>query len=496
MARQAQKAPATASLGAWLQKQTKAELVSLVTSLARSHEEVRRSLADRRAPGSGRDHAIVQSIREEITAWEEEDWGEYCGIPPQGAERLHAALKALVKAGQAAAAVELGPELAAAATRALEEEEEGESGPGLAACLDVLFKALDSLSLSPADEVEWSLDMSLADDYGLCSDRVARVWRKRHSKKEWSAVADRLAERLETAEPDEGRDYVADWLIRALDEAGRGDEIIPLCEREAPVTSNYERLVEGLMAEGRWEEARRWCRQGIEARPFDDPDIEQALFRQLLTINERSGNPPEGLSLQAEGFFAAPSASGFQALCEAAREALLGEAVEVWARHYLETGRRPGAGRRRRGDPDAAWPLPAPEVQLRPWVSAADAPMTRILIELAIAENKPDEVLKWYDHPRRQEAGFGLYYLDMLVAETVKCAHPDRAIAIWKVSAEESIARVNAQGYAAAEPYLGKMKSALIQAGRRPEWEEYFASLRERNRRRPRCLEVLDRLEG
>ena len=494
MARQADLG--TASLRVWLQKQTKAELVALVTSLAGSHEEVRRSLMDRRAPGSGRGQAIIQSIREEITSWEEEDWGEYYGMPARTTERLHAALEALVKAGQAAVAVELGPELVAAVTRALEEEEEGESGPRLASCLAVLFRALDSLSLSPADEVEWSLDMSLADDYGLCDDPVEQVWKKRRSKEEWSAVADRLAERLETTEGDEGRDYVADWLIRALEEAGRGDEIIPLCEREAPVTFNYERLVERLMAEDRWEEARRWCSQGIEALPFDHPDIEEELLRQLLRINERSGNPPDGLSLQAEAFFADPSVPGFQALSKAAREARLGEAVEAWARHYLETGRRPGAGRRRRGDPAAAWPLPPPGVQLHPYVSPADAPMTLVLLQLAIAENKPDEVLKWYDHPGLPEAGFGLYRLDEQVAEAVKSAHPDRAIAIWKESAEEAIAWVNVRGYEAAEPYLRQMKSAFTQAGRGQEWEEYLASLRERNRRRPRCLEVLDRLEG
>ena len=124
--------------------------------------------------------------------------------------------------------------------------------------------------------------------------------------------------------------------------------------------------------------------------------------------------------------------------------------------------------------------------------------MTLILIQLAIAENKPDEVLKWYDHPSRDSAGFGFndYYVDMEVAEAVKSAHPDRAIAIWKGPAEKYIARVNARGYEAAEPYLRKMKGAFTQAGRRHEWEEYLASLRERNRRRPRCLEVLDRCRG
>ena len=58
---------------------------------------------------------------------------------------------------------------------------------------------------------------------------------------------------------------MTDWLIRALEKAGRQDEIIPLCEREAPITNSYAHLVERLMAKRRWEEARRWCYQGIEA---------------------------------------------------------------------------------------------------------------------------------------------------------------------------------------------------------------------------------------
>ena len=59
---------------------------------------------------------------------------------------------------------------------------------------------------------------------------------------------------------------MADWLTRALEKAGRQDEIIPLWEREAPITNTYAHLVGYLlMAKRRWEEARYWCRQGMEA---------------------------------------------------------------------------------------------------------------------------------------------------------------------------------------------------------------------------------------
>ena len=82
------------------------------------------------------------------------------------------------------------------------------------------------------------------------------------------------------------------------------------------------------------------------------------------------------------------------------------------------------------------------------------------------------------------------------MAEAIKSAYPDRAIAIWQEAAEEQIARVSTSGYEAAVPYLRKMKNALTRAGRKQEWDEYLAALREENHRRPRCLEVLDRLKG
>ena len=207
------------------------------------------------------------------------------------------------------------------------------------------------------------------------------------------------------------RRLISDWLIHALERAGRQKEIIPLCEREAPITLSYDRLVDRLMAGRRWEEARRWCLQGIEAAPSTYPGYGAQLRQQLQTIFQRSGDPLAGLAIQAEEFFAGPSLAGFQALCEAARKSRLDKGVEAWGRHYLQTGRRPGVGRKRRSDPEMDWPLPASEVEVTADPRETEAPMTGLLIELAIAEKKPDEVLKWYDHASRKEDMSGLLWL-------------------------------------------------------------------------------------
>ena len=471
------------------------------------HEGVRRSLEDRRTLTSGKTHKVLETIRNEIAALAEPAWDSYgYGVPVASTERLEAALRALIEAGQADAAVQLGPELLAAGSRALEYEHEGESGDAISVCLDVLFRALDGTSLMAADRIEWALDMALADGYELCAAGLENFWKKDYARSDWSAVCDRLAQRLEIWEPpaedDEfshhfERDRIANWLIHALEKAGRGKEIIPLCEREAPITFSYGRLVERLMAARRWEEARRWCRQGMEAASSEVGGLNAGLRQQLQTINQRSGNPLAGLAIQAEEFFAKPSAGDFLALCKAARKARAGKGVEAWGRHYLQTGRRPRGGRKRKSDPKIAWPLPASEVAVPASSWTSEAPMADVLTRLAIAEKKPKEVLKWYDHGGRKKGGPGLFgfSLDEKVAEAVKSTHPDRAVAIWKEIAEKNIAWVQASGYQAAVPYLRKVRNVLHRTRRKRSWQEYLAALRLQNSRRPRCLEELDRLE-
>ena len=400
----------------------------------------------------------------------------------------------------------LAPELVGACGRAVEAyDQEGEVGEEFEPCVTAVFQALTESSLSPADKLEWAVDMSLEDGYGLCETGLAQFWEKRYAKSAWSTLADRLQQRLEECEAPAGkedysvryqRDHLSNWLIRALEQAGREDEVIPLCEREAQITSRYDRLVDRLMAAKRWEEAERWCQQGIAATESDSPGLSTSLRHQLRTISEQTGDRLRAVAFRADEFFASPSQHTFEELCQAARKARVGKAVEEWARHYLETGRKPSS-RKRQSDPDPAWPLPATGIPSPPSRQTPQAPMTNVLIQLAMAAKKPDEILKWYDHPHhKKNAGIFRSSLDLRVAEAVKTAHPDRAVNIWKKTAEAHIATVQVKGYEAAGTYLRQVKQALTRAGRKQEWETYLNSLRQQNQRRPRCVDVLDRLAG
>src|SRR5262249_48597843 len=124
-----------------------------------------------------------------------------------------------------------------------------------------------------------------------------------------------------------------------------------------------------------------------------------------------------------------------------------------------------------------------------------------VLMDLAIAEKRPDDVLRWYDRLRenRRGAGFGWYGMNTSaerVADAVAEKHPDRALEIYRDLAEGQIARPSPSAYEEAARPLRKTKALLRRLNRAAEWTQYLAKLREENRRKRRLMEVLDRLEG
>ena len=51
-------------------------------------------------------------------------------------------------------------------------------------------------------------------------------------------------------------------------------------------------------------------------------------------------------------------------------------------------------------------------------------------------------------------------------------------------------------GIEEAGTYLRKVKGTLTRSKQQKEWQTYLSNLREQNRRKPRCIEVLDGLAG
>jgi uncharacterized Zn finger protein len=124
-------------------------------------------------------------------------------------------------------------------------------------------------------------------------------------------------------------------------------------------------------------------------------------------------------------------------------------------------------------------------------------PMADVLIDIAIEEKRPDDVLKWYDGRSKKLVFWGGDgYQEDQVAEAVADHYPDRALAIWQNVAENQIALTKPKGYEAAAVYLRKVYGLLKKLKRESEWKDYLLKLRQANMRKTKFIEILSRLEG
>jgi uncharacterized Zn finger protein len=494
-----------AARDAWLkflEQQEKLQLLTLLKDLARRYPEVQQFLQDRHDLSMGAVPKLVKAVRAEIAALSEEPgwsdhWNHARSIPDYS--RVRERLEALLAQGHTEAVVDVGAELLKAGTRQVEmSDDEGETAEEIASCLDIVFRALSHSSRSPAEQMRWAVEADLSDEYELCRGGKA-FWDRDHPRAAWNDLAEQLARRLAQDRPaknqdafSEGfrRDRVSNWLILALERASRREEIIPLCRQEAERTGGYLRLVEQLKRAKRWEEAEQWIRKGIAASEKRWPGIADQLRTVFRGMRERQQDWLSVAALHADDFFGEPSLVTFRALEKAAQRAGVWPAVRAAAMHYLETGARPQPS-------TPPWPLPESELKPTPVHRPVSPPMTDTLIDIAIAEKRPDEVLRWYDQrkPRSRSLDSGWFSEDR-IAGVVAEAYPDRAVAIWKRLAEEQIALTTPKAYEQAAGYLRKAHRVLKRSGKIQDWQGYLAGLRRANERKRLLVRILDTLAG
>lgn len=486
-------------INSFLKDKTKSQLIELINELTEQFPDMAQTLADRKQLTSGNTKALVTRLKREIREiGDERGWQNYWegdGYTPDYTG-IHDKLEALLKAGHADEVLSLGMELVQCGTRQVEEShDEGETGMEVAACFPPVIKALDQSSLSAADKLAWAVDVLLKDQYELCDDFAEYLHRK-HPKAAWHALADQLLAQLNRIIPDKGadnfsrnyeRNHLSDWIIHALEQAGRRKEVIPLCEAEAIITGSYNRLVKHLMAARRYEDAERWIQEGIRGTSAKYPGIASGLRVKLRDIRTRQKNWPVVAAMQAEDFVRRPSWNSFLDCQKAGDKAKAWPQVREHLLHYLETGKLPWS---QKGWPltDSGQDTPEPDRQER-------FPKIDNLIEIAINEKKPDQVLHWYD--QRPKNSFGWYGIDEdKVATSVQIHAPDRAVTIWINKAERLIAQVKPQAYQEAARYLRKAAKVMIGEKKMTEWEHYLKGLREKHIRKHRLMEILDGLEG
>ena len=161
-----------------------------------------------------------------------------------------------------------------------------------------------------------------------------------------------------------------------------------------------------------------------------------------------------------------------------------------------------------KGAVSAGWPLPTPGYLLFLLRTEARSRMLArphygVLIDMAIADRRHEDVLRWYDKMRadqKQMRGALPWlgsdsYADS-VAEAVAKSHPDRALEIYRQRVNANLTRAHVSAYEVVAAYLRKMRPILKSLHREEEWKQSVADIRLRYRNRPRFMEILDRLDS
>ena len=490
-------------LAAFLAAYSQAELVSVLVELAQRFPDVRDALAVRQMLADDNADQLEAEVRRRIIAVTAEPaWHNHwdrAGHAPDYGPVLDG-LRLLLARGHADAVVRLGEQLLEAGISQVEQshDEDGRMAFAVSECLSVVFQALPAASLAPAAQLTWAIDALLRDPYDMCYGAHA-VLEAPYPPAVWSTVADNLLSRLADLPLIAGdfsheyrRQKVTDFAILALEAAGRNEEIIPLCEREATAGSGYERLIERLLAAGRKAEAEQWARTGIGATARQYPGIASSLREVLCTLRSEAGDWAMVAALRAEAFFTRPSLGVLQALEKAAAKAGVAPAVRAAALNYLESGQLPTRVARSAGGTSIpAWPLPETGIPPTEQRYPLPFPQLGILIELAISEGQPAEVLRWYD--QRSPARFAPINADA-VADAVAGLYPERAAAIWQQLAEARIAQTKPAAYEEAALFLRKLRRVWTEHGKAAEWQSYVEGLQATNKRKRRLMETLDAL--
>jgi len=507
----------------YIEGKSREELVALILSIVNRLPELREELRARIALGQGDIAPLLAQVRQELhrvtskPGWRNNWSGE--GFTPDY-DRLKARLERMVELGHADAVVQIGKEIIRRGMEQIgQSNDEGETASAFAECLPVIFSAAVNSGLSSAKKILFAIDAHLADEYGLVEqpgvDAVLEGGEFQTS--DWSKVADEMARRLKAVRGAGEdftdrfeRDRICNWLIRALKNAGREDEILPLCEQEARITGSYERLVNLLIERKRYAEADRWATEGIRKNAGKYAGIASHLAQMMAEAAQLRRRWKIVAAHAAVEFFADADRAKFEKLIAAAERAGCGEAVQRLGLEFLESGKSPisvAAGRD--GSQTVVlsqdWPLPIPDYLL-PLMRTSDGspvrPHYNVLIDMAIAGGQPDDALRWYDkwHAElKQSTSIWTSGSDRYgdrVAAAVVSSHPERALEIYRQRVDSNLLRAHVSSYETATEYLRKMRPILKSLDRDWEWKEMVAGIRLRYRNRPRFMEMLDRLDA
>ncbi len=353
----------------------------------------------------------------------------------------------------------------------------------------------------PVKIVLWSYEMNALDEYAMVDDMGKTLRDHAWPPKVWSEVADRLIASLknESSEPRNWRQL--ERIVSALDKAKRREEATELLRKEAPKRGEQEMLADRLIEVGCLDEAEQMIvghlrkrLPAISKNDYHDRDWMQ----RLKVVAEKKKDGPTLASIQAAEFFHDPERETILPLLKTAKTLKIELAIRRGIDTFLQSGELPAAvvsalsGKKPSPAAKRNWPIPVFFFQPKP-----DAAGSRydVLCEWAVAENRPDDVVRWFDALQKKPSQ-KRHVDEFEVAEAVMSSHPDRAYEIYRKAAEEEMDTTSTNHYPLAISHLRKAKQALEKAKRGREWAKIMEDIRTKHRRKSSLMKRLDELEA
>lgn len=477
-----------------------------LVALAIDYPEVERGIFEDEQLRSGRVDPLIRSLRKEIKnlasepAWQNH-WNDEGSIPDYSHVRQQ--FKTLLAAGHADALLDLGDELWREGTEQVEQsDDEGETENALSDCLDIVLEAVPQSSLSKPEQLLWVIDRLLEDEFGLLHSGEKMLEDTSYSKAHWREVATVLKDRMgaksksrsSVASGTSQQERLMDRLIQAYRQSGQPEQILPLMEKEVERLGNYGQLTDALLEAGDHIRARQWCIRGFARTVKEAPGTAKRLQERLRRIAEAEQQDDLVAAYRAQDFFQQSFLESYKELQKATEKLGCWPIVRAGALGFLKTGTRPDLPGKEGAA--ATWPLPMPEVcfPVEKWRGGFrdSFPDRKMLIDIAILENRMDDVVSLY---QAMNKGKLVYWdIDKTVAKAVAKSHPEVALAIWRPIVDRLIAEVKPKAYIEASGYLGQMCKVFETCKRHADWQALLAELRRTHKAKRRLMEVLDTL--
>lgn len=472
------------------------QLVACVVRLAGDIPQLRSFLREEMLARRKDAPVLLSELRREIRrvtrmeAWSD-PWAGRSNVPDYSGVRRK--MRVLLDTGNYDSVLAEGDNLLRLGKDQIEHSsDEGETRDEIANCIPLLLEALRCCSFPVAEKISWTLDALLGDDYGVC-DSLKDFLEEAHPPAAWNLAAESLAARLERLPVTKNdimaeyrRNAVSDWLARALERAGRGGEILRLYEAEAEAAGSYKRLVDHLMREGRDADALRWIEEGIRTAEISAVGRVCGLRDCQRAIHAKQQDWQSLLLLEVEEFLRKPDADSFAECRAAVPTGDIWPGVRRALLDFLISGGMPWE--------HSDWPsgLRKPAIEGCRDRGASGFPMVFPLVAIAIQEKHPEDVARWHAMLPAEKGGNPFHDT---AAMAMQRSFPEKSVKIWQRIAEDCISRTEKHAYMEAVNYLRKMQKLMCSQGLDAEWRAYAISLKTRNSRKKRFLELLDSMD-